>query len=58
MAVVSNPQRNLLLNLAKPNVSLPEQTQVEAIAALAEVILQLWEMNAPMDKPSEDKIDE
>ena len=38
--------------------SLPEQTQVETIAALAEVILQVWEMNAPMDKPSEDKIDE
>jgi hypothetical protein len=58
MAVMTNPQRNLPLSLAKPTISLPEQTQVEAIAALADLILQVWEMNAPMDQPLEDKIDE
>ena len=58
MAVMTNPQRNLPLGLTKPTVSLPEQTQVEAIATLADLILQVWEMNAPMDQPSGDKIDE
>jgi hypothetical protein len=44
--------------LAPPNVSLPQPTQAEVIAALADLILQLWEMDEPIETPSEDKIDE
>jgi hypothetical protein len=58
MALITNPQTNLPLGLAKSNVSLPEQTQVEVIAALADVILHLWEINIPTDKALENKIDE
>ncbi len=58
MAVITNPQHNLPLGWSKPNVSLPEQAQVEAIAALAELILQVWENREQIDNPLEDKIDE
>jgi len=58
MAAIINQQHNLPLGRAKPKVSLPDQTQDEAIAVLAELILQVWEINRPMDNPSEDKIDE
>lgn len=58
MAVKTNPQLNLPLGWSKSAVSLPEQTQVEAIAALADLILQVWEKNGPTDTPSEDKNDE
>ncbi len=58
MAAKTNPQLNLPHGWSDPNVSLTEQTQVEAIAALANLILQVWEMNGPMDNPSEDRIDE
>jgi hypothetical protein len=43
--------------LAPPNVSLPAPTQAEVIAALADLMVQLWEMNEPIDTPSEEKID-
>jgi len=58
MAVITNPQHNLPLGCSKPNASLPEHTQVEAITALAELILQVWENNRQIDNPLEDKIDE
>jgi hypothetical protein len=58
MAAITNQQHNLPLGWAKPKVSLPEQTQDEAIAVLADLILQVWEINRPMDNPSEDNIDE
>lgn len=58
MAVITHPQHNLPLEWSKPNVSLPEQTQVEAISALAELILQVWENNGQIDNRLEDKIDE
>ncbi len=58
MPVATNPQQNLPLEWSIPKVSLPEQTQVEAIAALSELISQLWERDRPMDKPLEDKTDE
>lgn len=58
MALKTNPQTNLPLGLAKPTVALPEQTQAEVIAALADAILHLWEMNIPTIKTLENKIDE
>lgn len=58
MAVINNPQHNLPLAWSKSNVSLPKQTQDEAIAVLADLILQLWEKNRQIDNPLEDKIDE
>ncbi len=58
MALITNPQTNLPLGLVKPSVALPEQTQVEVIAALADAILHLWEMNIPTIKTPENKIDE
>ena len=58
MATITNQQHNLPLGRAKPKVSLPEQTQDAAIAILADLISQVWEINRPMDNPSEDKIDE
>jgi hypothetical protein len=57
MAAKTNQQHNLPLGCTKPMVSLPEQTQDESTAILADLILQVWEINRPMD-PSEDKIDE
>ncbi len=58
MAVKLQPQPSLPLGLAPPNVSLPAPTQAEVIAALADLMVQLWEMNEPIDTPSEEKIDE
>ncbi len=58
MAVITNPQHNLPLGWSMPKVSRPEHTQVEAIAALAELMLQVWENNGQVDNPLEDKIDE
>ncbi len=58
MALVTNPQTNLPLGLVKPSVALPEQTQAEVIAALADAILHLWEMNIPTNKTLESKTDE
>ncbi len=58
MAVITHPQHNLPLAWSKPKVSLPEQTQVEAIAALAELILQVWENNGQIDNRLEEKLDE
>jgi len=58
MAVRPQPQPSLPLGLAPPNVSLPSPTQTEVIAALADLMVQLWEMNEPIDTPSEEKIDE
>ncbi len=58
MAVISNPQRSLLLVCEKPRVSLPRQAQVDTIAALADLILQLWKTNGLMGNSPEDKIDE
>ncbi len=58
MAVITNPQRNLPLACEKPRVSLPDQAQVDVISALADLILQLWEINGLMGNPPEDKIDE
>ncbi len=58
MAVKTNPQRSLPLGWSDPNVSLTEQTQIEAMTALANLILQVWEMRGPMDNHSEEMIDE
>ena len=58
MALTTNPQTNLPLGLVKPSVALPEQTQAEVIAALADAILHLWEMNIPTNKTLESKTDE
>ena len=58
MAVITHPQHNLPLGWWKPNVSLPEQTQDEAVAALAELIVQVWEKNRQTNNPLEDKTDE
>ncbi len=58
MAVITNPQHNLPLACSKPNASLPEHTQVEAIAALTELILQVWQHSGQIDNPLEDKINE
>lgn len=58
MAVITNPQRNLPLVCEKPRISLPRQAQADAIAALADLIVQLWETNGLMGNSPEDKIDE
>ena len=58
MAVITHPQHNLPLGWSKPNVSLTEQTQDEAVAALAELIVQVWEKNRQTNNPLEDKTDE
>ncbi len=58
MAVRPQPQPSLPLDWAPPNLSLPQPTQAEVIAALADLILQLWEIDEPIETPSEDKIDE
>lgn len=58
MAVRPEPQPSLPLGWASPTVSLPEPTQAAVIAALADLMLQLWEMNEPVETPSEDNIDE
>ena len=58
MAVQTNPQMNLQLGRPKAKVSLPERTEVETIAALAELMLQVWEMNRSINNPLEDRNDE
>jgi len=58
MAVRAEPQPSLPLGWAPPNVSLPEPTQGDVIAALVDLMLELWEMNDPVQTPSEDNIDE
>ena len=58
MAIKNHLQHNLPLEWSKPNVSLPEQTQDEAVAALAELIVQVWEKNRQTKYPLEDKTDE
>jgi len=40
MVAITNQQHNLPLGWPKPKVSLPEHTQDEAIAVLADLILQ------------------
>ncbi len=42
MAEETNLQRNLPLALPQPSISLPKQTQIDAIAALADLIIQVW----------------
>jgi hypothetical protein len=58
MAEEANLQRNLPLALPQPSISLPKQTQIDAIAALADLIIQVWKINLPIDHSSEDNIDE
>lgn len=58
MAVKPQPHPSLPLDWAPPNVSLPEPTQADVIAALADLMRQLWEMNEPVEMPAEEKIDE
>jgi hypothetical protein len=58
MATKANLQLNLPLDWPKPSISLPEQTQVEIIASLADLILQVSETNESTSHSTEDKIDE
>ena len=58
MAVRPEPQPSLPLGWAPPNVSLPEPTQAAIIAALADLMLELWELNESVQMPAEDNIDE
>ncbi len=58
MAVIINPQHNLPLGWSESDISLSEQTQDEAIAMLADLILQVWKKSQQIDNPLEDKIDE
>ena len=58
MAVRPQPQPSLPLDWAPSNISLPQPTQAEVIVALADLILQLWEIDESIETLSEDKIDE
>ncbi len=58
MVVKNHLQHNLPLEWSKPDVSLPEPTQDEAVAALAELIFQVWEKHEQTNNPLEGKIDE